>query len=116
MLSPTPVAIKKHGRQALSIVWKDGHASRYDFRYLRQKCPCAACVDELTGRPLLDPDQVPLDLTGGAITPVGQYGLSIAFSDPHASGIYHFDLLRAICPCERCKEEETHGTHRRNSD
>ena len=35
---------------ALEIRWKDGHNSLYDPRYLRLNCPCAGCVDEMTGQ------------------------------------------------------------------
>ena len=33
----------------LGIQWSDGHKGIYSVRYLRQHCPCAACVDEWTG-------------------------------------------------------------------
>ena len=37
-----------------------------------------------------------------AIEPVGNYGISIAWSDGHTTGIYRFDFLREICNCEAC--------------
>ena len=41
-------------------------------------------------------------MTVEAIKPVGNYAISLAFSDGHATGIYRYDFLREICPCERC--------------
>ena len=31
------------------------------------------------------------------------YGISIAWSDGHATGIYRFGFLREICPCPTCR-------------
>ncbi len=97
-----PTAIKKQGNRSLQITWDDGHVSQYGFRYLRQHCVCAACVEEWTGRPLLDREGVAFDLEGQAVRAIGNYALGFSFSDPHDSGIYHFDHLRAICPCASC--------------
>jgi DUF971 family protein len=37
-----------------------------------------------------------------SIKPVGNYAISFAFSDGHGTGIYRFDFLREICPCDLC--------------
>ena len=50
------------GEEAIVILWDDGHRSPYPHRFLRLRCPCASCVDEMSGRPRLDPDQVPQDV------------------------------------------------------
>ncbi len=99
----TPALIKKQGNTGLTISWDDGHVSAYRFRYLRQNCSCAACVEEWTGKRLLDPEAIPLDLACTKVEPTGNYALSFTFSDYHNTGIYHFEHLRAICPCELCK-------------
>ena len=36
------------------------------------------------------------------IRPVGNYAISILWSDAHDTGIFRFDFLRQICPCEIC--------------
>ncbi len=100
----TPVTIKKQGNKTLLITWEGGHVSQYTFRYLRQNCPCAGCINEWTSAKTLNPDSIPLDLEGLKVEPVGGYGLSFSFTDHHTTGIYHFDHLRAICPCESCKK------------
>jgi hypothetical protein len=41
-------------------------------------------------------------LTAKAAKAVGNYALSIDFSDGHATGIYSYDFLRSMCPCAEC--------------
>jgi DUF971 family protein len=86
----------------LRIRWDDGHVSEYEPRYLRLRCPCAGCVEEMTGRAILDPRSVPGDVYPFDIQYVGRYALRFEWSDGHATGIYPFDLLRGVCPCEAC--------------
>jgi DUF971 family protein len=40
-----------------------------------------------------------------SIMPVGNYGVSFVWTDGHATGIYRFDFLRSICPCDVCSAE-----------
>ncbi len=101
-MSHTPEKLEKVGETKFRIRWDDGHVSEFGVRYLRQQCRCAACRDEFTGAPLLDPESVPADLTSARAALVGNYALSFQFSDGHGSGIYTFEALRAICPC--CKK------------
>lgn len=95
----TPTAIEQVGRDALKIVWDDGHESLYEVRELRLACRCAHCVEEGTGRPLLDETGVPQDVRPIRISPVGRYAIQFAWSDGHDSGIYSFVYLRSRCPC-----------------
>ncbi len=88
---------------AVVIVWEEpGHVGRFEARALRLACPCALCVDELTNRPLLDPANVPMDVSPTTLELVGAYGLKIRWSDGHGTGIYTFRMLRERCPCDRC--------------
>ena len=43
---PTSVKIHVSSGAGVDIAWSDGHASHYDFTYLREHCPCATCNDE----------------------------------------------------------------------
>lgn len=89
---------------ALNIVWEDGHESVYEPRYLRMRCPCAACVDEMTGRRTLTEAMVSRSVYPAAIHYVGRYALQFVWSDGHDTGIYPFDYLRRACPCEECRQ------------
>ena len=82
------------GDQAIVILWNDGHRSLYPHRYLRLRCPCAGCIDEMTGRPTLDPDSVPADVIAIDQLPVGNYGVQFLWSDAHYTGIYTYRALR----------------------
>jgi len=82
----------------LRIRWADGHVSEYLPRYLRLSCPCAGCVEEMTGRPLLDPASVPAEVYPLEIRYMGRYALVFHWSDGHTTGIYPFDMLRKLDP------------------
>lgn len=103
MPSSTPIDITPtEDELRLRIRWADGHASEYEPRFLRLRCPCAACVEEMTGRPLLDPTSVAPDVYPLEIEYVGRYALRFQWSDGHSTGIYPFDFLRRNCPCAEC--------------
>jgi DUF971 family protein len=60
-------------------------------------------VDEMSGRPLLDPVAVPEDVRPLSLALVGAYGLRVQWSDGHGTGIYTFERLLASCPCTLCR-------------
>jgi ATP-binding protein involved in chromosome partitioning len=95
--TPVEIGPTEDGTQ-LRIRWKDGTVSEYPPRYLRLCCPCAGCVEEMSGRPLLHPASVPADVYPRAIHPVGEYALRFDWSDGHDTGIYPFTYLREISP------------------
>jgi DUF971 family protein len=109
-----PASIKVHVStgEGVEIIWSDQHTSRYDFPYLRDHCPCALCNDERekkakggasSGSALL-PMYKPR-VTAKSANAVGNYALQIQFSDSHATGIFSFEHLREICPCEACQRD-----------
>jgi ATP-binding protein involved in chromosome partitioning len=84
------------------VLWPDSaevtapQESLYRPFTLRVNCGCANCIDENSGRPLLDPRRVPLDIAVRSVQPVGRYGLTFSFSDGHSTGIYPFKRLMGI--------------------
>lgn len=99
--TPVPAEITQEPG-ILVIVWDDGHRGRHGFRTLRERCPCAFCVDEDTGEGRLDPRTVPQDIHPREVGRVGAYALRFTWSDGHLTGIYPFTFLRKICECEAC--------------
>jgi DUF971 family protein len=100
---PEEIAPTEDGAR-LRIVWGDGVVSEYAPRFLRQRCPCAGCVDEMTGMRTLRPDSVPAGIYPEAIHYVGRYALQFVWSDGHATGIYPFEFLRRLADEEGPEE------------
>lgn len=98
-----PAEIRELGTKELLIVWQDGHRSLYPFPDLRRQCRCAACVEEWTGKLRLVPERVSEEVKPLKIRPVGNYAIRFDWSDGHSTGIYAFEYLRSICPCEGCR-------------
>jgi ATP-binding protein involved in chromosome partitioning len=96
MTGPAPVAITRRD-DGILIEWdRQGDRTFHPARTLRLACPCAECVEEMTGRALLDPSRVPADIRPLRIHLVGAYGLRVDWSDGHNTGIHTFDRLRAL--------------------
>ena len=103
MSIPIPHAITRRD-DGILIEWDTaGHEVLFPARLLRLACPCAACVDEMSGRPLLDAGSVPADVRPVSLALVGAYGLRVQWSDGHGTGIYTFERLRSSCPCDDCR-------------
>ena len=102
-MTETPIPQKIHRTDsAVTITWDESHVATFSARDLRLSCQCAECRDEMTGYPLLDPDTVPADISPVTISLVGAYAIKIDWSDGHSTGIYAFETLLKLCPCEDC--------------
>ena len=99
---PLPQEIIGLSRNDITLVWEDEHRTTYLARDLRLRCRCAGCVEETSGRALVDPKKVPQDVVARGIEMVGQYAINIKWSDGHDTGIFNFRDLRRNCPCEEC--------------
>lgn len=104
MPTPLPLEITKTGARQLTVRWDDGHESIYPIKYLRAECACAMCVNELTGVRQLDPATIAEDITITDAQHVGRYGVRFKFSDQHNDGIFTWERLRALCPCDACRK------------
>ncbi len=94
-LSSPEIIIKEN---TFIIDWKDGTFSTIPVVELRRACRCAYCVDELTGEPLLKPNEVPDNIKIEEFQPLGHYAVSIIWSDGHTSSIYPWDFLKKLTP------------------
>ena len=94
--TPDRLIALDHDAAGLILRWADGQDQRLSPRDLRIGCRCAKCRDEVTGKRLLDPGIVPLDIAITRIWSVGNYALGFAFSDGHDTGIYTFKQLHGM--------------------
>ena len=94
--SSMPYMITREDR-GLRIQWdRSGPETTLAARDLRLACPCAGCKEEMTGRPILEPATVPVDIHPLSVELVGAYGIRVRWSDGHATGIYTFASLRSL--------------------
>jgi DUF971 family protein len=110
---PKSVKVNVTTGTGMNIEWKDGHHPNYSFAYLRDACPCALCDEERSksGRepgdpPKLAPGALPMFKAAAKPTevePVGKYAIRFKWNDGHELGIYSWQFLRDVCPCEECK-------------
>lgn len=92
----------------MQINWPDGHASVYALTYLRRACPCAECQPwkEGVGKTGESPQAVAravgeLNVVGD-VQPIGGYAIQFNWKDGHNFGIYDWEYLRDLCPCDEC--------------
>jgi DUF971 family protein len=109
-MKPTSIKANREKKE-LTILWDDGHTSLYSFSLLRAACPCAECrgghdhMSEIPdpavfNTPAWDSPSSRLK----TIVPIGSYAITPLWEDGHDAGIYRWDYLRALCPCEECRK------------
>lgn len=91
-----PSRIEVTSPSLLEIDWGKGEKTAFSAFHLRTHCGCAHCIDENTGKKLLDPTRISPQLEIQGISPVGRYAISISFSDGHSTGIYPFEKLKTL--------------------
>jgi DUF971 family protein len=92
--APPPESIDVTAEGGLRIAWPGAREVEIPPFALRDQCPCAGCVEEGTGRKILDPTTIPADIRVHDLKAVGNYAIQIEWSDGHSTGIYSWDTLR----------------------
>lgn len=87
--------IYQNSNQSFSIEWGDGVTKEYYLNDLQDRCPCANCVDEKTGK-RLNTQATKKNVTAVNISSVGRYALRIQFLTGCSHGIFGFDMLRHL--------------------
>ena len=105
---PKPQHIKaSKSERALTIQWNNGHTSVYPFDQLRASCPCAECREThgVSKRPEIESglelpmhSADPTSLIG--IEKKGNYAIQLNWQDGHRYGIYTWEYLLGLCPCD----------------
>jgi DUF971 family protein len=114
MPKPQKILIDVENR-GMQINWQDGHESIYDLTYLRRACPCAECQPwkEGIGKIGESPESVLRavgELTAVSdVVPIGGYAIQFNWVGGHNFGIYDWDYLRDICPCDECTARKRQG-------
>jgi DUF971 family protein len=93
---PRPLEIGRANAHDIQIRWSDGAVHTYPARRLRLKCPCALCVDEVTGAVRVNDAHLPQNVIPLQVAVNGHYAMSVTWSDGHNTGIYPFRFLRAL--------------------
>jgi DUF971 family protein len=108
MKNPKPKHIKvSKSERTLTVEWDNGHVSVYPFNLLRAACPCAEC-QETHGVSSPPEFESSLELPMHSVDPttlvgvekMGNYAIQLIWQDGHRYGIYTWDYLLNICPCE----------------
>ena len=96
-MNSLPTKIEPHDSSTARIDWNDDSCFSVPYLELRFHCPCAYCVDELTGKRTLQKETLSPEVKPNAVELIGNYAVKIRWSDQHSTGMYTFDGLRKIC-------------------
>lgn len=91
-----PLVTSEEDGQVLKVLKKGDEPKFISAVDLRRACKCARCIDEMSGKPILDPSSVKEGIKITDIAVMGNYAVSIHFSDGHTSGVYSYDHLAEL--------------------
>lgn len=89
-------AIKQLDNHTFQIDWSDGTQGQYRLSELQKNCPCANCVDEVTGERRAKSQRPDNDVRAIKIQSLGRYALKVQFTQGCSTGIYSYQMLHAI--------------------
>ena len=94
--APTPEALTLHGQsRALEISFSDGQTFRIPFELMRVYSPSAEVQGHGPGQETLQLNKQNVEIE--KLNPMGNYAISIHFSDGHTTGIYSWSYLHHLC-------------------
>ncbi|MAT15998.1 MAG: hypothetical protein CMJ46_12095 [Planctomyces sp.] len=84
-------------KSLMELVWSAERTDELPFQFLRGRCPCANCVNELTGVRMVGPEKIDPGVHPVKMGFSGNYALTMEWSDGHHTGLYTWDYLETLC-------------------
>jgi len=81
---------------AITLKWPDGETVSVPNSTLRKACACANCIDEMTNAPILDPASVSDDIHALKIGTIGNYAITVDWSDGHNTGFFPYKTIKEL--------------------
>ena len=81
---------------AITLKWLGGETISVPNAVLRKACACANCIDEMTHAPLLNPANVPDDIHALSVETIGNYAITVEWSDGHNTGFFPYKMIREL--------------------
>ncbi len=104
-----PIKIHRPKPYLLATEWSDGFSSTITMQSFRDECPCAMCKGEnimgttyFGGLTVMKPGMYEL----ASLKTVGNYALQAEWGDGHDTGIYSWEILRAITESNALSPEQ----------
>jgi DUF971 family protein len=97
-LARTPIPLRidlEDGGVRIAVAWPGDRITRFDAFALRAECPCAGCVDEMTGRRTLRVEDLDPGVRAVDYGWIGRYAVRFVWSDGHDTGLFTFERLLA---------------------
>jgi len=103
MMSDCSIKSAEAGAGNLDLVWSDDHHSRFHFIWLRDNCPCPACLHPQTRERTFDVMSIAADQPVPSSVDVHEDQLVICWEDGHVS-TFQSDWLRPNCYSKLARE------------
>ncbi len=108
-IKPTNIEVR-NSDQILEIKWADDHVSKYPLFGLRKNCPCVTCQGGHGNMNQFDRSlffvEPNMRYKVEDIKQIGNHAIQITWNDGHNTGMYQWETLRELCPCEECYPEQ----------
>lgn len=82
--------------KTITLSWPEGEIATVSNGALRRACSCALCIDEMTRAPLLDPQSIPMDIHAEKVGIIGNYAITVDWSDGHNTGFFPYSTIREL--------------------
>ena len=86
----------QHDAERITLRWADGKTVSVANRELRASCRCAHCVNEYTGARTANAGAIAADIQASEVRTVGNYALSITWSDGHSTGLFPYPTIEQL--------------------
>ena len=81
--------------EGITVTLSSGENIVVEPAELRRSCRCAHCINEMTGEQVLRAEEIDNDIRPERISPLGNYAITVAWSDGHSS-IFPYEMLEKV--------------------